>query len=150
MRTAIVYHSAGGNTRALAEKISCYLPKASLFHVSEFNVHSLSEYDGLIVGVYTWGDGDLPAKMIPFYEELEAQDLSHLTTAVFGTGETNYQHFCRGVDYFRDMLYARSNLSVTLKVEQMYQDADLIRIEKFTKIFTQAIFKNLKKELIIS
>jgi flavodoxin I len=139
MRTAIVYHSAGGNTKALAEVIASYLPEAKIFKVAEFDPTTLSNYDGLIIGTYTWSDGDLPAKMISFYEELEANDISHLVTGVFGTGETNYHHFCGAVNQFRDMLYVHSSLAVTLKIEQMYQAADLPRIEKFTDIFEQTL-----------
>ncbi|USK60590.1 flavodoxin domain-containing protein [Peribacillus asahii] len=148
MRIAIVYHSGSGNTKALAEMIASFLPEAKLFKLGEFDSAALSAYDGLLIGSYTWGDGDLPAKMIPFYKELEATDISHLTTAVFGTGETNYHHFCGAVNLLRDMLYAHSSLAVTLKVEQMYQTTDLPRIEKFTTIFKQALQSKMKNTCI--
>jgi flavodoxin I len=139
MKTAIVYHSAGGNTKALAEVIASYLPEAKVFKLADFDPTTLANYDGLLVGTYTWGDGDLPAKVLPFYQELEANAISHLTTGVFGTGETNYHHFCGAVNQFRDMLYVHSSLAVTLKIEQMYQETDLPRIEKFTKVFKKRL-----------
>lgn len=135
-KTAIVYHSAGGNTKALAEILASLLPEATLFRVSEFDTSVLHEYDSLIVGTYTWGNGELPAKMSTFYSELEQTSTSHLKTGVFGTGETNYNHFCGAIDQFRDMLYANSQLVATLKIEQMYQEADLPRINKFASLFT--------------
>ncbi len=140
MKIAIVYHSAGGNTKALADMIASYLPEASLFKVTNFDPTTLSSYTGLLVGTYTWGDGELPAKMIPFYKELEAHTISHLVTGVFGTGETNYHHFCGAVNQFRDMLYVHSSLAVTLKIEQMFQASDVPRIQKFTTIFKQAVY----------
>lgn len=135
MRTAIVYHSAGGNTKAIAESIASLLPESQLFRVSEVDILSLTAYDGLIVGTYTWGNGELPAKMAAFYQDLETLDLTHTVTAVFGTGETNYKHFCGAVDIFRDMLFVKSILAVTLKIEQMYQDTDYVKIKKFTSLF---------------
>ena len=135
-KTAIVHHSAGGNTKALAEVLASFLPEAELFRVLEFDICTVHEYDSLIVGTYTWGNGELPARMSTFYSELEQMRISHLKTGVFGTGETNYNHFCGAVDQFRDMLFANSQLVATLKIEQMYQDADLSRIRKFASLFT--------------
>lgn len=134
-RIAIVYHSAGGNTKALAEAIGSLLPDAELYRMSEFDLRTLPNYDALIVGTYTWGNGELPAKSAAFYEELEQLPIASLKTGVFGTGETNYNHFCGAVDHFRDMLFAKSQLLVTLKIEQMYQDSDLSRLQKFTSFF---------------
>ena len=135
MKTAIVYHSAGGNTKALAEAIFSFLPEAELFRIKDFDLSTISQYEGLLVGTYTWGDGDLPAKIVPLYEELEVAQVTPLVTGVFGTGETNYNHFCGAVNQFRDMLFANTQLAVTLKIEQMYQDSDLSRIKKFTEIY---------------
>lgn len=134
-KIAIVYHSAGGNTKALAEALASLLPEAELFRTSEFDTGILPEYDALIIGTYTWGNGELPAKTAAFYAELEQLPISHLKTGVFGTGETNYNHFCGAVDHFRDMLFAKSQLLVTLKIEQMYQESDLPRLQKFTSLF---------------
>ena len=143
MKIAIVYHSAGGNTKALADMIASYLPQARLFNITDIDPATLSSYDGLLVGTYTWGDGELPAKMIPFYKELEAQNISHLVTGVFGTGETNYHHFCGAVNQFRDMLYVHSTLAVTLKIEQMFQASDLPKIQRFAYIFKQAVHSKI-------
>lgn len=139
MNIAIVYHSAGGNTKSLAEAIHSYLPDAKLYRVSEFEIDSVNKIDCLLVGTYTWGDGDLPAKMSKFYNEIEQEDLSHLTTGVFGTGETNYKWYCEGVNIFRNMLYAKSKLVATIKIEQAYQESDLERIEKFCGIIKSNI-----------
>jgi flavodoxin I len=134
MRIAIVYHSGGGNTHALAKEIASRIPEAELYRVRDFDISTLSEYDGLIVGSYTWGDGNIPRRMLSFYRSLEDMDISHLKTAVFGTGETSYQYYCQAVNDFRDMLYARSQLMATLKVEQMLQESDLPRIQKLCNI----------------
>lgn len=135
MSIAIVYHSAGGNTKAIAEAIATILPDSQLYRVSEVDIRTLPAFDGLIVGTYTWGNGELPAKMAAFYHELEELDLTQTVTAVFGTGETNYKHFCGAVDIFRDMLFMKSCLAVTLKIEQMYQDTDYEKIKRFASLF---------------
>ncbi|MGE7761252.1 flavodoxin domain-containing protein [Peribacillus sp. NPDC097895] len=134
-KVAIVYHSAGGNTKALAEAIASLLPESELYRMNEFDLRTLPDYEALIIGTYTWGNGELPAKSAALYKELEQLPIAHLKTGVFGTGETNYNHFCGAVDHFRDMLFAQSQLLVTLKIEQMYQESDLSRLKKFASLF---------------
>jgi flavodoxin I len=81
---ALVYHSSGGNTKALAEIITALLGKGvEVFQMKDFDILELENYDGLVVGSYTWGDGDLPARAKMFYQSLEQMDVSHLTTAIF-------------------------------------------------------------------
>lgn len=140
MRIALVYHSSGGNTKALAEIITGLMPlNIDVFQMKDFDAVELEKYEGLIVGSYTWGDGDLPVRAKQFYQKLEYLDVSHLTTAVFGTGETNYRVFCGAVDKFAALLNQKSNLVVTLKIEQMYQLTDVERIQKFCSIYTSKL-----------
>ena len=132
----MVYASGSGNTKALADQIVDRLGGyVKVFDVKDVDVAKLVNFDMLIVGSYTWGDGDLPVRMKKFYEKLEEVDISHMKTAVFGTGETGYFHYCRAVDMLRDMLFAKSEkLLVTLKVEQMFGLSDIPRIERFAEI----------------
>lgn len=139
MRIAIVYHSGGGNTHALMKEIAARIPGVEVFRIKDFDISTIPQYDGLIVGTYTWANGDIPAKMIPFYEELEIMDIDHIVTGVFGTGETGYRYFCGAVDLFRDLLYEKTNLAVTLKVEQLYQQSDLTRVDKFCELFMKRL-----------
>lgn len=136
MKTAIIYTSTSGNTRALTERIAETIRErvggiVEMFDVVHLNVEKLYEYDAIVIGSYTWGNGVLPKVMKPFYDKLNEMDLSDKVTAVFGTGETNYRYYCRAVDIFRDLLHEISDLAVTLKVEQLYQNSDLARVEKF-------------------
>jgi flavodoxin I len=39
------------------------------------------------------------------------------------------------------MLYVQTELAVTLKIEQMYQESDLPRIQKFANIFEKKLAK---------
>lgn len=149
MRIAVVYASGSGNTKALMEQITKRLGGyVKVFDVREVDVDKLVHFDMLIVGSYTWGDGDLPARMKRFYEQLETRDISHMKTAVFGTGETGYFHYCRAVDMFRDMLFAKSEkLLVTLKVEQMFDVSDLSRIDRFAEIINNHVYSETSDQL---
>ncbi len=93
--------------------------------------HQLKAYDIVAVGTYSWDNGDLPIEMEDLFEAFEEEHVPHLTTGVFGTGDSFYPYYCGAVDLFRDMLYVHTNLAVTLKVELMPQDDDLNRCDKF-------------------
>jgi flavodoxin I len=130
MKVAIVYTSGTGNTEEVATIIHS-LMDAELFTVTQFILSDITKYDAIIIGTYTWGDGDIPVEMLKFYKAFELYDVQHLVTGIFGTGDSCYPKFCGAVDQFRDMLYAHTNLAVTLKIEQMPQLRDVHRCEKF-------------------
>lgn len=132
-RTAIVYTSATGHTARLAEMVEAALGaegiEAELFTAAEFPLHELSRYDILLVGTYTWGSGEIPQQLYGLYKALEKAP-PRLVTGVFGTGDRCFANYCGAVDLFRDMLYARSELAATLKVEQMPAPQDAMRCRK--------------------
>lgn len=135
MKAAIIYTSVTGNTSTLAEiigeKMSKHNIETELIPVDEFQPERLHDYDIVTVGTYSWDNGDLPMEMEEVFEAFEDQEVKHITTGVFGTGDSFYPYYCGAVDIFRDMLYVHTNLAVTLKVELTPQEEDLHRCEKF-------------------
>ena len=53
----------------------------------------LTEYDAVIIGTYTWGDGDIPTEMLPLYRAFENQEVSKIVTGIVGTGDRFYPNF---------------------------------------------------------
>ncbi|TVP88395.1 MAG: flavodoxin, partial [Alkalicoccus sp.] len=103
MSVLIVYATLSGHTEELAEMIKERLEKAGLevlveeaYDTEAGNFH---EYEAVILGSYTWGDGDVPDDMMDLYEELEEKDLHGHQFAVFGSGDTGYMHFAGAVDH---------------------------------------------------
>ncbi|WP_138416217.1 flavodoxin domain-containing protein [Aquibacillus sediminis] len=145
MKMAIIYTSVTGNTEQLVHIIALFFKTNNqaidIYTVHDFPIQQLSTYDLVIVGTYSWGNGDLPKEMEGLYEAFEMQNVDHLITGVFGTGDRFYPHFCGAVDEFRDMLYAHTNLAVTLKVELMPQSSDLSKCEKFYKSLMKRVQK---------
>lgn len=142
MRIALIYSSKTGNTKELAEVIK----KRLLFQKHEVEVYlaenlpshfHLNHYDAIIIGTFTWGNGDIPKEMKRVYEMFEKEQSDHIVTGVFGTGDRFYPHFCGAVDNFRDMLYANTDLAVTLKVELAPQKSDISRCELFVQKLTE-------------
>ena len=143
MKIAIVYSSKTGNTEELVQRI-CQLFKkkgvmVSLFRVEEFSVQDLSEFSAVVVGTYTWGNGEIPQEMLELYRAFETQDVKRVLTGVIGTGDSGYPMFCGAVEKFKDMLYVHTNLIVTLKIEVSLQMKDKDRCRRFVDIFLEQL-----------
>ncbi|WP_338470737.1 flavodoxin domain-containing protein [Niallia sp. XMNu-256] len=139
MKIAIVYASQTGNTEELVHILYKLFRKhgvnVEVYKINEFPLDTLPDYDGIIVGTYTWGDGEIPTEMASLYQAFENQDVSHVTTGIIGTGDRFYAHFCGAVDRFRDMLYVHTQLAVTLKVELSPQTSDNDKCHRFVELF---------------
>ncbi|GGM29890.1 putative flavodoxin-1 [Paraliobacillus quinghaiensis] len=137
MKAAIIYTSITGNTEVLAEQIYEVMVaediSVDLITVDEFDYNTLADYDFLAVGTYTWDNGEIPLEMEELFTAFETQDVKHIMTGVFGTGDSFYPYYCGAVDLFRDMLYVQTDLAVTLKVELMPQQEDLSRAKQFSR-----------------
>ena len=110
MKINILYGSTTGNAQSVSEKIAEYLIKTghevSLDNVLRCEPASLIKYDVIILGCSTWGDGILQDDFVPFEEKMKVLDLSGKKAAVFGSRETAYPQFCKGVDILEDRLEA--------------------------------------------
>ena len=136
MKLAIVYTSVTGNTKELAEEIyRCFRKKSidtTMYSIDEFQ-EPLTQFNAVVIGTYTWGNGEIPKEMRKLFEAFEAHACKEITTAVFGTGDSCYPHYCGAVDLFRDMLYVHTNLAATLKVELRLQPNDRGRCQRFAE-----------------
>lgn len=146
-KVVIVYASGTGNTKKIAELIEMYMKEENLqvdMHpIEEYDLKTLTEYDSIVLGTYTWGDGEIPYEMELIYDEIEDLELKDKVTAVFGSGDTCYPKFCGAVNEFRDMLYHNTNLAVTLKIEIKPQERDKPRC----KLFVDKIIEKLEEQL---
>jgi len=112
---------------------------AELYRIEEFPLTELSSCDAVLIGTYTWGSGEIPEEMHGLYQAIELLDRKELQTAVFGTGDSFFSEFCGAVDRFRDMLYVKTQLVATLKVELMPQPSDRIRCEKLVELMAPPV-----------
>jgi flavodoxin I len=135
MKIALVYSSVTGSTKEIIYIIKglfrTYHVEVSAVRVDDFPLEKLARYDAIVIGTYTWGDGDIPNEMRPLYKAFENQDVKHVLRGVVGTGDQFYSNFCGAVDEFRDMLFVHTRLAVTLKIELTPQLQDLKRCQKF-------------------
>jgi flavodoxin I len=149
-RLAIVYTSVTGNTEEVA-RILYHASKpnfsdVSLYPVNKFTRIMLEEFDAIMIGTYTWGNGEIPREMLSVYQAIELTNKKNLVTGVFGTGDSFYPHFCGAVDAFKNMLYVNTTLAATLKIELMPQVGDLKRCNQFVGSIANRINVNGVKQ----
>ncbi|QED48240.1 flavodoxin domain-containing protein [Cytobacillus dafuensis] len=143
MRTAIIYTSITGNTEELALLLFEQFKKKQfdtfLYRIDQFPLHTLENFDAIVIGTYTWGNGDIPFEMELLYQEIAKRERKNLITGIFGTGDRFYPLFCGAVDRFKDVLKNCTDLAVTLKVELLPQELDLNRCMKFVNIISERV-----------
>ncbi|MFN2746015.1 flavodoxin [Bacillus sp. z60-18] len=107
-KALIAFASMSGNTEDIAMIIWDVFTEHSLDvscqEMDDVDIDSLPEFDYILIGSYTWGDGDLPYEAEAFYEEVSAMDLKGKKAACFGSGDYAYPQFCEAVNTFYSML----------------------------------------------
>jgi flavodoxin I len=108
VKVLVIYGTTVGNTERLAEKIvtelKSYEVETTLKNVTDANVGELSEYDVILLGSSTWGDGELQDDFADFYSKLEGMDFKGKKAAVFGPGDSSYDQFCKAVNILEECL----------------------------------------------
>ncbi len=106
-KTGIFYGSATGTTAAVAEKIGRLLgvEDKDIINVADASPVRLGDYDLLVLGTSTWGNGDLEDDWYDFADGAQSLDLSGKKIALFGCGdETMADTFCDAVGKLYDKL----------------------------------------------
>ena len=96
MATAIFFASSTGNSEEIANKISTALNEIEVFDLAGTKIEKINEFDKLILGGSTWGDGELNDDWEDVWGEFNKLDLSNKTIALFGLGdqESYSDEFC--------------------------------------------------------
>ncbi|MBL4902064.1 MAG: flavodoxin [Desulfocapsa sp.] len=104
-KALIVYGSTTGNTEIVAEQIAEILKdkgvEVTLKNVVDATVAELGkEYDLTVLGASTWGEEDIEFQedFAQFFEDMDKAELKDKKVAIFGCGDSSYEHFCGAVD----------------------------------------------------
>lgn len=108
-RIVLIFASMSGNTEMMADAIADGVKemgeKIKIIDAFEGpDASVLEQYDGILLGGYTWGDGDLPDELVDFVDAMSAIDLSGKKAAAFGSGDSLYTHFAGAVDLLMEKL----------------------------------------------
>lgn len=129
-RALVVYGSTTGSTEMLASYIADTMKEQGIDvrigDVVDTDVEDLFNYDMILLGSSTWGEGELQDDFISFYEDLEGMSLRGKRAAVFGVGDSSYGNFCQAVDILEKKLRACGAEVITpsLKVDGDVTEAE--------------------------
>jgi len=87
-KIAIFYGSTTGTCESLAGTIAGKLGVSNIYSAADLGATTISEYDVLILGTSTWGDGELQDDWYDAVELLRAANLSGKKIALFGCGDS--------------------------------------------------------------
>lgn len=142
----IVYASMTGNTEMVAEYIAEGIKAAG--HEVELKdsfsamPSDLLDYDGILLGAYTWDDGEIPDEFLDFYEEMDDVDLTGKKCAAFGSCDSFYEEtFGGAVDKIVDKLTECGAEVVLegLKIELTPEDGEVDRCIEFGLQFIEKL-----------
>ncbi|QJC95959.1 Short-chain flavodoxin [Bacillus mojavensis] len=140
----LVYATMSGNTEAMADLIEKGLQEAEA-EVDRFEAMDIddaelfNDYEHIILGTYTWGDGDLPDEFLELAEEMDTLDFTGKTCAVFGSGDTAYEFFCGAVDTLEEKIKDRGGEIVlpSVKVEMNPEGEEEEALKEFGRQFAR-------------
>ncbi|MBJ2195362.1 MAG: flavodoxin domain-containing protein [Muribaculaceae bacterium] len=99
-KIGVFYGSETGTTADVARRIARKLEVGDedVFDVADTAPSNAGDYDLLVLGTSTWGDGEPAESWLDFISGLEVMDLHGKEAALFGCGdETMTDTFCSGV-----------------------------------------------------
>lgn len=144
-KVLLVYASMTGNTEEMANLVEKGLQtegvKVDKKDVIDVDLSTLEEYENIILGAYTWGEGALPDEFLDLYDDMETMDLNGKTFAVFGTGDSSYAIYCGAVDLLEDVIKEKGGKIALegLKVENYPEGEDEDRSVQFGADFAKAL-----------
>ena len=139
-KVAIIYASMSGNTEEIANEIAKHLSplEYKMLEMENLEATVIEEYDGVLIGTYTWGDGELPYEAEEFHEQLDEVELSGKVIGCFGSGDHAYPLFCEAVNHFQNKVIELGATVVeeSLKIELAPEsDEDLEQCKQFAEKF---------------
>lgn len=87
MSIGIFYTTSTGNSDEIASKIASKIKDSEVFSLSQDNLEKINEFDKVIIGVSTWGDGELNDDFEDIWDNFQKLDFSNKTIALFGLGD---------------------------------------------------------------
>lgn len=143
----IVYASLSGNTEEMALEIAAGIKEAGqpveILEAYEADASKITFYKGILIGTYTWADGQLPDELLDFYEEMSQLDLSGIPAAVFGSFDWAYGDGGVAVDQIRETLLRQGAIIIVddLKIELTPSPEEREQCRKFGKRFVERVAK---------
>lgn len=133
-KVILIFASMSGNTEMMAKAVSDGISAMGeglkiIDIIDGPDAKELEDYDGILLGAYTWGDGELPDDFLDFYDEMDSIHLTGKKAAVFGSCDSAYSQYGAAVDILTEKLRERGaevypqGLKVELTPEKEEEEA---------------------------
>ncbi|MEY8370023.1 flavodoxin [Aerococcaceae bacterium 50-4] len=139
-KALVTFASLTGNDEEIANIMTKSLVElgvdARMVECQSVYATDFQDEDICIVVTYTYGAAaDLPDEIVDLYEELAEVDLSGKIFATLGSGEYDYEEFCKSVDDFTLQFKQAGAIQAgeSVKIELYPEDEDIPAIEKLAQ-----------------
>ena len=145
-KAILIYGSTTGNTETLAEGVVSGLKRdgteVTVKDVTEADVNKLLDYDVIVLGSSTWGDGELQDDFLDFYDKMDKVSLTGKKAAVFGPGdkESYPDTYCEAVNILEDKL---KKYGAEIIVKSFKIDGDIEPVMEVAESWGEEIVKSL-------
>lgn len=132
MATAIFFASSTGNSEEIANKIASALGEIEVFDLAGTKIEKINDYEKVILGGSTWGDGELNDDWEDAWGDFCKLDLSNKTIALFGLGdqESYSDEFCSALGIIYEQINKSGSKIVGFtSTEGYYHDASKAQID---------------------
>lgn len=140
VKALVTFASLTGNDEEMANIMTQALSdlgvEARMVECQSVYASDFLEEDICIVVTYTYGAAaDLPDEIVDLYEELPDVDLTGKVFATLGSGEYDYEEFCKSVDDFTKQFQKTGAVQAgeSVKIELYPEDEDIPAIQNLAK-----------------
>lgn len=102
-KVVILFGTESGNAEFAAEDMAAEVSdrEVEVVDMTDFNVNDFSADNLYLVICSTHGEGDLPSGAVPLLDALSADtpELSGVEYAMFGLGDSSYEHYSKGSEH---------------------------------------------------
>jgi len=146
-KVLMVYASMSGNTEIITDIIAENLQKlghdveVKSFDFDVIEIDELDHYDAVLVGTYTWDDGELPYEAEDFYIDLEEGNIEGKIFGIYGSADSFYDTFGLAIDLFDERVkrLGANVLEKPLKIDLTPDAEDEKRCVDFAQQLSQMI-----------
>ncbi len=150
MKCTLLYGTLSGSTMTAAGVVSEVLTAAGhqvdSIMVDGATKDQIKESQVVILGSPSWEDEGKDGQPLPdmtkFLKSLTPEDLAGKKVAIFGLGDTSYQHFCGAVDVMTELLKVNGASPVIepVRIDRYYSLPDN---ENKIRAWAETLSKNL-------
>ena len=108
MKAIVIFGTTTGNTETVAGVVKEVLIASgmdvTMENVIDVTIGVVKDYDLVVLGASTWGEGEIQDDFIPFFDKMDSANFKDKKVAVFGCGNSEMypDYFCEAVKMIQE------------------------------------------------